>query len=152
MVSTLHWLAEHGLKATDLDSMDNHWALSGFTYFVTAHAQWHPTTFSRDAALAQFSAVGFGPSAVSHASEYINFWETWSQSLAHIDAACRSMPFVYRPTLLAQASAILGRITAACNGYPGCEQKVAFWAEGLAHAKLTNSAIVGRNSSPALPD
>jgi hypothetical protein len=156
MAETLKWLAEHGLDATDMDSMDNHWALSGFTYFVTAHAQWHPTTFDRDSALAKYSAVGFGPSAASHAKAYIDFWETWSQSPERAAAelaspGCSNIPFVYTPDLLRQASDIIKGITAACGDYPGCEAKAAFWKEGITHAELTNAAIVARNTSKPCP-
>ena len=152
MVSTLKWLAEHGLDATDMDSMDNHWAQSGFTYYVTAHAQWHPTTFDRDSALAKYCAVGFGEKAAAAAEEYLNFWETWSSGETRSNAEAQhpglsGMPFVYTDELLSKAAAILARLEANCNGYRGCSDKVKFWSLGLQHAQLTTAAIVAQNQS-----
>lgn len=190
MVSTLKWLAEHGLDATDMDSMvrqirthqalgrdipycgplqscfivkkwtnreryalqDNHWAQSGFTYFVTAHAQWHPKTFSRDSALAKYCAVGFGQHAAGIAKEYIEFWESWSSSAARASIVLQhpgltGMPFLYTEQLLSKAAAILLRLEANCNNYRGCAEKVKFWSVGLQHARLTTAAIVAQNQT-----
>ena len=152
MVETLAWLANHGLDATDMDSMDNHWAQSGFTYFVTAHAQWHPTSFDRNSALAKYCAVGFGPHAATFARQYLEFWEAWSvspgrSSLVILHPGLGGMPFLYTDALLGKAEAILSQLAASCNGYPGCRSKVSFWGLGLKHARLTNAAILAMNGT-----
>jgi hypothetical protein len=143
MIGTLSWLGSHGLAATDMDSLDNHWAQSGWTYFATARSQWHPTTYDHDSALKRYCDVGFGPQAGPVAAEYLSFWEAWSSGSGSASRIARG----YTAPLLAQAEAILTRLSATCGGYRGCAPKAAFWASGLQHARLTNAAERARNSS-----
>ena len=143
-VATLKWLGQHGLDATDIDSMENHWALSGFTYYVTARAQWHPTRYSHEAALTGFCTAGFGEKAGAIAAEYLRFWEVWSQNETLSAAG-------WTDTLLARAEATLTRLTAACGGYRGCAAKAAFWASGLQHARLTTTAALAHNKTGGCP-
>lgn len=118
---------------------------------MTAHAQWHPTTFDRDSALAKYCTLGFGQRAAVVAKEYIDFWETWS-TRARIDVEAQhpglsGMPFLYTNELLNQAAEILSRLEANCNEYRGCAEKAKFWSMGLQHARLTIAAIVAHNQS-----
>lgn len=142
----------NGLTIYGCALQDNHWAQSGFTYFVTAHAQWHPTTFNRDSALAKYCAVGFGQHAAGIAKEYIDFWETWSSSEDRASVVAQhpglsGMPFLYTDQLLSKAEGILSRVETNCKGYRGCAEKVKFWSVGLHHARLTIAAIIAQNQS-----
>ena len=156
MVDTLKWLAAHGLAATDMDSLDNHWAQRGFTYFVTARAQWHPTAYNHDSALSSYCQAGFGPRAAPIAAQYLRFWESWSTSDPHCSTVAlhptvAGTPFLYPKATLGKAQAILTKLAAACDGYRGCAAKAAFWGDGLKHARLTVAAIVARQGSPGCP-
>eukprot|EP01049_Picozoa_sp_SAG25_P001907 SAG25_NODE_92_length_16062_cov_54.931095_8_plen_985_part_00 len=154
--ANIQFMGARGLAATDIDSMENHWAQSGFSYWALAKAQWHPAAFDRDKQLAAFCSTGFGPAATAiHACEsYINYWEEWTNR-TFLSADVQALKgkgwpphgsgsavtkSVYTRVTLEAGAAILNQLTAACQ-HQGCEARAAFWRQGLTHANLTVAAL-----------
>ena len=152
----IRWMGARGLVATDIDSMENHWAQSGFSYWALAKAQWHPTAFDRDEQLHSFCSRGFGPAATAiHAcASYINYWEEWTNRTfqsADVQALkSRGWPpggsgsavtkHVYTRAALQAGARLLDRLAAACQ-HEGCRARAAFWWQGITHANLTVAAL-----------
>jgi hypothetical protein len=170
MVSTVRWLAPRGLRAMDVDSLFGHWALSGFTYFVTSRAMWDPSSVDHDTELKRFCTAAFPPpGAVDACQRYVLFWEKWTNSTAGSLVDDRSAAFAYNDTVLSAAAAILAEVSGNCSsgvissnsqrdvngggsgfgggGGGGCLSRAAFWSDGLEHARLTAAAVKSVNAS-----
>ncbi|EDY22446.1 hypothetical protein CfE428DRAFT_0571 [Chthoniobacter flavus Ellin428] len=61
---TLNYLGSEGILATDMDSIHNHWATHGLTYYVAARLSWDPS-LKFDAVLDDYCQSGFGAGAES---------------------------------------------------------------------------------------
>ncbi|HEY3900245.1 MAG TPA: DUF4838 domain-containing protein [Chthoniobacter sp.] len=59
---TIHYLAQNGILATDMDSITGHWATQGLHYYVAARCDWDPS-LTYDAVLDDFCKTGFGAGA-----------------------------------------------------------------------------------------
>jgi len=61
---TLNYLGSNGILATDMDSIHNHWATHGLTYYVAARLSWD-TSLKFEAVLDDYCQSGFGAGAES---------------------------------------------------------------------------------------
>jgi hypothetical protein len=59
---TLHYLAQNGILATDMDSITGHWATQGLHYYVAARCDWDPS-LTYEAVLDDYCKSGFGAGA-----------------------------------------------------------------------------------------
>lgn len=177
---TISWLFAKGMVATDIDSLEGHWAQSGFSYWALAAAHWHPGQFDRDAALQEFCIKGFGERAAARCAAYINFWEDWTNTtfldpdvvaMKHTSWVPRgsgsmTSTFVYTNETLAKGESLMQALVKSCQQpdgaraqqqqprkrLNGCAQRAQFWADGLKHARLTLAAIRAVNRSRVLGD
>ena len=60
--ATLSYLAQHGMLATDMDSIYHHWATQGLHYYAMARLSWNPAQ-DFDAVLDDYCKTGFGAGA-----------------------------------------------------------------------------------------
>ena len=60
--ATLRYLAEHGMLATDMDSIYNNWATQGLHYYAMARLSWNPAQ-DFDVVLDDYCKTGFGAGA-----------------------------------------------------------------------------------------
>lgn len=160
ITANVAWLFGNGMVATDIDSLEGHWAQSGFSYWALAAAHWHPSEFDRDNELLGFCSRAFG-SAAQHCLDYINFWERWTTKMfldpaveaqRHTDWVPRGSGSlttmrVYDNATLDAGDSIIAALVQACGQSISCTKRAQFWANGLQHTRLTLAAIEAVNRS-----
>ena len=163
ITANVAWLFDNGMVATDIDSLEGHWAQSGFSYWALAAAHWHPAEFNRDNALVDFCTKAFGPppAAVQQCVRYIDHWESWTTDtyLSPAIEAQRQSDWVprgsgslttmrvYDNATLDAGESIINALAQACDQSKSCAKRAQFWADGLEHTRLTVAAITAVNRS-----
>lgn len=132
--------AQHGMIATDFDSLTGQFAAQGPNLYVLARLHDHPD-LSVEAVLDEFySAFGKAAGAVR---DYFNYWETLCNDVCeapvdtHWSYFYRGADAVFTPEAFAQARELISRAQQAAQGIPRDEQRVSFVEKGLRNAELT---------------
>ncbi len=138
--------ARHGMVATDFDSLTGQWSTQGPNLYLLMQLQTRPDA-DPDALLAEYySAFGGAAAAVK---AYFDYWENYTmthrpllvKSFADLGASrwrtfARAAQAVFPPSCFPPAEAILATARMAAAGDREAAERVAFLADGLAHAQL----------------
>ncbi len=122
--ATLCYLAEHGMQATDMDSLYHNWATQGLHYYAMARLGWNPAQ-GYDAVLDDYCRSGFGAGA-EQVKKYFNLAE---KGLV-IPVGKGSFPEVTMETLNDLRACLVGAAKATENDTPS-HRRVAFLRAGL---------------------
>lgn len=140
----LTYAAEHGLIATDFDSLTGQWATQGPNLYVVAQKNAHPG-MPVERLLDEYFG-GFGP-ANKQVKAYFSHWETITESIAekypqgHDDLSYawfyRGAGLVYTPEVMEQGRILLAKAVSAAKGDVVAAERVSFLEKGLRNAELT---------------
>lgn len=170
------WLSQHGLAATDFDSLMGHWSSAGPTYYSTARMHWSPKNTDPDDILTEYYA-GFGAASAA-VKGYVEYWTDWTNQTFTSNATrtrienltraiskvageshgwYKNIAFVYLGSTFDQADSLLEVARQACkssgaamaSGVPAdtCVERVEFLSLGCMHGRLVAEAINATNEA-----
>ncbi|MES2597967.1 MAG: DUF4838 domain-containing protein [Verrucomicrobiota bacterium] len=159
-----HHAVEHGMVATDYDSLTGHWATQGPNLYVASRLHVKPKA-SADDLLAEYYAA-FGAAAPS-VKGYFGYWEDFttkgrekiSLTMEELQTSrwrnwAKAAHALYPSECFVPADALLEQAAKAAHDDPEALARVQFLQLGLQHAKLCSrvSAQLTLASSTASPD
>ncbi len=133
--STLRYLAEHGMLATDMDSIHDHWATQGLHYYAMARLSWNPSQ-EFDAVLEDYCKSGFGAGA-QPVKQYFLLTENGVQ-LRH-EARRDVFPLIAPETISAMRAELIAAAKSTENDPPS-HRRVAFLRAGLEFTAISAEA------------
>ena len=125
---TLHYLAQNGILATDMDSISNHWATQGLHYYVAARMSWDPSQ-TYDAVLDDYCKTGFGAGAEPVKSYFLLAEK--SVAPAVVTASKRIAFPTVAPGSLDEMRKLLAAAARATENDAPAHRRVAFLRTGL---------------------
>jgi hypothetical protein len=137
-IEDLKFVAENGCIGIYIDSVWEHWATQGPTYYVLAQLAWDPRRDGQ-AVLDDYYRRGFGPAADNVKSYFSRMEQAREAYVAEYGAESGVLSFtkLYTPTLLAGAEEDLRRAAACVADGPGRYlRRVEFVSAGLAISRL----------------
>lgn len=144
--ATLNYLGQHGVLATDMDSIYNNWATQGLHYYAAARLSWDPAQ-DFDALLDDYCRTGFGAGADAVKKYFLRI----EQGVVPVKIAGRgAFPQIAPETIVELRAALVAAAKATENDAPS-HRRVAFLRAGFeftvisaeAH-RLTDSAEKGK--------
>ncbi len=144
------YMAQHGLAATDFDSLTGQWATQGTTLYLLMRLHTHPDAKVEDL-LAEYYA-GFGPAAAA-VKAYFDHYEDYTMNnrkmvmdIFYDRVALRWRSWakathrVFPPESFLEGERLLAKAAEAAAGDAESLARVKFLQVGLAHAKLCAAA------------
>jgi hypothetical protein len=138
--------AQHGMVATDFDSLTGEWATHGPTLYLAVRLHVRPEA-KPDDLLAEYYS-GFG-AAAPQVKAYFDYWEDYTmqnrerlKSVAEETQTSRWRAWakmahlIYPAACFAPAEKLLAQASAAVASDPEASARVEFLAQGLKHARL----------------
>jgi hypothetical protein len=168
LVEDFRFAAEHGLIATDFDSLTCQYGVQGPNFYALARLHEHPD-WSFAQIMAEYTAA-FGPAATA-VEAYFAHWRAVSDQVTdeRIAAAAQRggaeggswshfylvADAIFTPPVMAQGRTLLEQARLAAAADPSAARRVAFLEKGLHHAELclaVEQARRGYLASGNLPD
>jgi hypothetical protein len=136
---------QHGMIATDFDSLTGQWATQGPNLYVLGRLNEHPE-WPVDKILGEYYG-GFGP-AKEEVQAYFEHWEHVTDS-SKVEGAdpfqfYKIAPSVFTESAMAEGRRLLERAARAAATNSVAKQRVAFLENGLRHAELTLETELAR--------
>lgn len=141
-----HHAAQHGMVATDYDSLTGHWATQGPNLYTAARLHNHPEA-TADELLAEYCAA-FGPAA-EKVKSYFTYWEDFTtrsrEKISHTMEELQTSRWrnwakaahgLYPPECFTPGTALLAEAVQAAQGDATAAARVKFLQLGLEHAQL----------------
>lgn len=173
IANDFRWLGQHGLAATDFDSLMGHWSSAGPTYYSTARMHWAPNHTDPNEILTEYYS-GFGAANAS-VRQYVEYWTNWTNKTFTSNATrtrienltraiskqageahgwYKNIAFVYLRQTFDQADTLLEEARQACKSNDAfgiaaaiCVQRVNFLSLGCTHGRLVAEAINATNQA-----
>ncbi len=131
--ATLRYLAEHGMLATDMDSIYNNWATQGLHYYAMARLSWNPAQ-DFDALLDDYCRSGFGAGA----EEVKKYFLLAEKGIVPVPAK-GSFPEITPETIAGLRAALVAAAKATEKDAPS-HRRVAFLRAGMEFTAISNEA------------
>jgi hypothetical protein len=131
--ATLRYLADHGLLATDMDSIYNNWATQGLHYFAMARLSWNPGE-DFDALLEDYCMSGFGAGGELVKQYFLRMEKGVVQAPGK-----GAFPEI-TPETIAELRALLIAASKATEPDPPSHRRVAFLRAGLEFTAVSAEA------------
>jgi hypothetical protein len=128
LVSTMSFLADNGMLATDVQGIYDNWATQGLNYYVMARMAWDPM-LSYESILDDYCQRGFGPAAPA-VQQYFRQAESLQGNVAE----------KYVPDVVVKLRKLLEEGQKSARDNRGARRRVSFLRAGLEHTALTAEA------------
>lgn len=128
LASTMSFLADNGMLATDIQGIYDNWATQGLNYYVTARLTWNPQ-LTYESILDDYCQRGFGPAARA-VRQYFQRAESLQGTVAE----------KYTPEVVVMLRSLLEEGRKAAGDNQGVRRRVSFLRVGLEHTALTAEA------------
>ena len=136
---------QHGMVATDFDSLTGQWATQGPNLYVLGRLNDHPD-WPADKILDEYYSA-FGP-AKAEVRAYFTHWEHVTdgakQERSGIFQFYEKAANIYTPAVMAEGRRLLDQAIKAAESSPVAKERVAFLDLGFQHVQLTLAAEAAR--------
>jgi len=131
--ATLAYLAQHGMLATDMDSIYHNWATQGLHYYTIARLTWNPS-LDYDAVVDDYCRTGFGAGA----EDVKRYWQLAETGVV-LGAVKGAFPQVTVETINQLRASLIAAAKATEKDAPS-HRRVAFLRVGLEFTALSVAA------------
>ena len=149
--------AQHGMIATDFDSLLGMWGVQGPNFYVMARLNVQPQRKVSEVLDEYYS--GFG-AAARPVREYFNFWQTvtqkcdnafWTKSAGGWAAVSKSGDEVYTAATFQKGTQLLSKAKAAAASDAGAMRRIEFLGAWLEHAELSMKTLAAFHAQQKNP-
>jgi YD repeat-containing protein len=155
LTADFQYVAANGLRATDFDSLMNHWGAVGPTYYSLARLHWDPSVSSDDILREFYSGFGTASAAMQAYVNWVEHFTLKTFTSSRVRFLLGNLPnstgqgsgwfpnvrLVYTAEVCHVLSLLLEDVAHACGENKGCLQKVKLYQYATNHSKLTVAAF-----------